>query len=83
MNGRLGSLRCAICGKGGWLRIDPPSNRAVHPECRTVADAARILVEAADRMRDRWAEATPDVRDNDLWRPLHDAADSVRQALGE
>lgn len=46
-----------------------------------VAEATRQLVAAADRMRDQWAEATPEVRRDDLWAPLHRAADAARAAL--
>lgn len=39
--------------------------------------AARDLMLAADRMRDRWAEADKESRDA-LWRRLHEAADEFR-----
>jgi hypothetical protein len=43
--------------------------------------AARDLMVAADRMRDRWAEADDAVK-RDLWRNLHARADDLREALG-
>ena len=40
------------------------------------------LVQAADRMRDRWAEMVdPEARNRELWTPLHRAADSLREHL--
>ena len=42
--------------------------------------AARDLMVAADRMRDRWSEADDSAK-NDLWRELHARADELREAL--
>jgi hypothetical protein len=42
--------------------------------------AARDLMVAADRMRDRWSEADRSAQ-NDLWRELHGAADEMREAF--
>jgi hypothetical protein len=42
--------------------------------------AAIDLLNAADRMRSRWADASPDVR-NEMWRALHTAADQLGEAI--
>jgi hypothetical protein len=42
--------------------------------------AARDLLVAADRMRDRWAEADDSGR-NHLWRQLHGKADEFRATV--
>ena len=39
------------------------------------------LVNAAERLRDRWAESSDEVRNADLWQPLHAASDRLREAL--
>ncbi len=56
-------------------------------EAAAVAAVARAhtladdLVQRVDRVRDHWAEATPEVRDRDLWTPMHESADRLRDAL--
>ena len=42
--------------------------------------AARDLMLAADRMRDRWADGDEQVR-TALWQQLHTKADALRDAL--
>src|SRR5574339_531415 len=47
-----------------------------------IVPCAWDLVNAAERMRMRWAETTdPDTRNRDLWTPLHTAADVLRDRL--
>ncbi len=48
---------------------------------RQLRAALEDIVCAADRMRDRWAEADQETRTRDLWRPLHDAADRGGEVL--
>jgi hypothetical protein len=43
--------------------------------------AAWDVVNAAGRMLDRWAESSEQVRNRDLWQPLHQAADRLRLEL--
>lgn len=44
-------------------------------------EAARLLLGAADRLRDHWAESDETTRTGDLWRPLHMAADTLRAEI--
>lgn len=46
-----------------------------------VEAAAWDVVRAAGRMLDHWAESSGQVRNNDLWQPLHQAADRLRLEL--
>lgn len=46
-----------------------------------IRTAAVALMTRAENMRIEWAESDPDVRNRDLWQPLHEAADNLREAL--
>lgn len=46
-----------------------------------VIDDARALATAVSRLMARWAEASPDVRDHDLWAPMGRALNHIEDSL--
>lgn len=59
--------------QGEWLQTMSGRLVGIKAENRAALDLAR----AADRMRDDWAESSPE-RQQELWTALHEASDALR-----
>jgi hypothetical protein len=66
--------------RGGQVKLQAAGIRRRYLLTTRRFRAARDLLVAADRMRDRWAEAGPGLRDQ-LWGDLHNAADEFRETM--
>lgn len=66
--------------QAAWLHQTSMRLTGIEAEHQAENRAALDLARAADRLRDEWAESSPD-RQQELWSALHDASEVLRHVI--